>query len=206
MTRQSTMHSLVFLGLILCGLVGCTGSTPPARFYLLGTLPQTEAASPEASSAGPSLLVGPITLAAYLDRSQLMVREGTVGLGVNEFERWAEPLSDSFYRVLQENLSVLLNTADITTYLQQNPAPPDLQVVIHVSRFDLDPEGRARLVAFWSLDSGRDGKRLLGKKTVLTVPAASPAFKDRALAQNEALTEFSREIAAAVAELANPRP
>ncbi len=206
MSRFYLASRLVCLGIILWGLAGCIGVSPPAQFYLLGSLAQGEVPSTVVSREGPSVLVGPVTLAAYLDRTELIARSGPVELSLAEFDRWAEPLSDGFYRVLQENLSVLLNTANVSTFLQQSAASADFQVAIHISRFDLDAQGRAHLAAFWSLASGREEGPLLRKKTVVSVAAASPAFRDQVLAQDQALTLFSREIAAAVASAAKIRP
>jgi hypothetical protein len=112
---------------------------------------------------------------------------------------------DGFYRVLQENLSVLLDTPHVSTVLQQSPGPADFQVAVHVSRFDQDADGGAHLTAFWSLESFRAAGPVLRKKTVVRVAAASPALGDRVQAQDQALTVFSREIAAAVAA-AKPQP
>lgn len=200
MSRFYLTSRLVCLGILLWGLAGCSGVSPPARFYLLGGLAQGEAPSMVVAKEGPAVLVGPVTLAAYLDRDQLVARSGPVALRVAPFDRWAEPLSDGFYRVLQENLSVLLATPHVSTVLQQRPEPADFQIAIHVSRFDQDADGGAHLTAFWSLENIRAGGAVLRKKTVVQVAAASPALGDRVQAQDQALTVFSREIAAAIAE------
>jgi hypothetical protein len=128
-----------------------------------------------------------------------------VALRLDQFDRWAEPLSDSIYRVLQENLSILLATPHVSTVLQQSPVPADFQIAVHVSRFDQGADGGAHLTAFWSLENIRAKGPALNKKTVVQVAAASPALDDRVIAQDQALTIFSREIAAAVAD-AKPQP
>ena len=202
MSRIFLTSRLVCLGLVLWGLAGCMGSSPPARFYLLDSLAQGEGSLLVGAKEGPSVLVGPVTLAAYLDRDHLIARSGPVELRVAPFDRWAEPLTDSFYRVLQENLSVLLDTARISTVLQQSPGPADFQVAVHVSRFDQDADGGAHLTAFWSLENIRTAGPVLRKKTVVQVAAASPALGDRVQAQDQALALFSREVAAAVAAAA----
>jgi uncharacterized lipoprotein YmbA len=107
--------------------------------------------------------------------------------------------------VLQENLSVLLDTPHVSTVLQQSPGPADFQVAVHVSRFDQDADGGAHLTAFWSLENIRAGGPALRKKTVVHVAAASPALRDRVIAQDQALTVFSRDIAATVTA-AKPQP
>lgn len=206
MSRRFLIDRLMCLGIVLWALAGCTSGSPPARFYLLGGFAQGEASSMMVGKEGPSVLVGPVTLAAYLDRDQLITRSGPVELKVAPFDRWAESLMDGFYRVLQENLSVLLDTPHVSTVLQQSPGPADFQVAVHVSRFDQDADGGAHLTAFWSLESIRAAGPVLRKKTVVRVAAASPVLSDRVQAQDQALTVFSREIAAAVAAAAKPRP
>ncbi len=206
MSRRFLIYRLVCLGIVLGTLAGCMSGSPPARFYLLGSLAQGEVPSTVVAEEGPAVLVGPVTLAAYLDRDQLIARSGPVELQVAPFDRWAEPLADGFYRVLQENLSVLLDTARIGTVLQQSAAAADFQVGIHISRFDQDADGGAHLTAFWSLENIRAAGPVLRKKTVVRVAAASPALGDRVQAQDQALTVFSREIAAAIADAAKPQP
>ena len=206
MSQHFGIDRLVCLGIVLWALAGCTGSSPPARFYLLGGLAQGEASSMKFEKEGPSVLVGPVTLAAYLDRDQLITRSGPVALHLDQFDRWAEPLSDGIYRVLQENLSILLETPHVSTVLQQSSVPADFQIAVHVSRFDQGADGGAHLTAFWSLENTRAGGPLLRKKTVVQVAAASPALGDRVQAQDQALTVFSREIAAAVAAASKPQP
>jgi uncharacterized protein len=206
MSRFYLTSRLVCLGIVLWGLAGCIGVSPPARFYLLGSLAQGEAPPMVVAKESPAVLVGPVTLAAYLDRDQLVARSGPVELRVAPFDRWAEPLSDGIYRVLQENLSVLLATPHVSTVLQQSPGPADFQIAVHVSRFDQGADGGAHLTAFWSLENIRAGGAALRKKTVVHVAAASPALGDRVQAQDQALTVFSREIAAAIADAAKPPP
>ncbi len=93
---------------------GCAGTSEPSKFFLLLTLPEAgESGQSPVNSASPSVMVGPITLAAYLDRDQIVRRPGGNELTIDEFVRWGEPLQDNFYRVLIDNLSFLLNTAEI---------------------------------------------------------------------------------------------
>jgi uncharacterized lipoprotein YmbA len=181
---------------------GCAGTSEPSRFFLLLTLPETgERGSSPVGSASPSVMVGPITLAAYLDRDQIVRRPGGNELAINEFVRWGEPLQDNFYRVLIDNLSFLLNTAEVYGFNRHEIFPADFQVSIDVIRFDSEVDGDAYLSAFWTV-YGDDGETvLLTRKSNYQARPASDDVVGMVAAQNRTLTEFSREIAAAIRSL-----
>ena len=57
-----------------------------------------------------SIGVGPVHLPRYLDRPQIITRTKGTDLKLAEFHHWAEPLADTFMRVVSENLSTLVPT------------------------------------------------------------------------------------------------
>jgi uncharacterized lipoprotein YmbA len=183
-------------------LTGCTGKSQPSRFYLLRSLPESGAGMPKAAGRiGLSVLVGPITLPGYLDRSQLVTLTGQHELVLDEFTRWAEPLQDNFYRILVENLSLLLNTPEVYAYNSRGSRSTDFQIVIDITRFDAAAEGGAHLTAFWTVTGkDRDGD-LVKKKSVLRAKLETRGTTGTVAAQNRTLTEFSREIAAVIQSL-----
>ena len=191
---------MIFVAMLT--LSGCAGTSKPSKFYLLLTLPEAEGlVQLTVDPAAPSVLVGPITLAAYLDRDQIVRRAGKNELTIDEFTRWGEPLQANFYRVLIDNLSVLLSTPEIYNFSQRDVTPTDFQVIIDVLRFDSAVNGDAYMTAFWTV-MGEDGQTiLLNKKSVFQVPPTSGNVAGLVEAQNGVLTEFSREIAAAIRSL-----
>jgi len=192
--------AMIFVAMLT--LSGCAGTSKPSKFYLLLTLPEAEGlVQLTVDPAAPSVLVGPITLAAYLDRDQIVRRAGKNELTIDEFTRWGEPLQANFYRVLIDNLSVLLSTPEIYNFSQRDVTPTDFQVIIDVLRFDSAVNGDAYMTAFWTV-MGEDGQTiLLNKKSVFQVPPTSGNVAGLVEAQNGVLTEFSREIAAAIRSL-----
>lgn len=164
-------------------------------------MPQPEAGVPTADEVALSLLIGPITLPAYLDRAQIITLVGDQELVVDEFTRWAEPLRDTFYRVLVENLSLLLNTPEVYAYDRQGSKQADFQIIIDVTRFDTVAGQDSSLTAFWTV-VGKVGKSpVLKRKSVIHAAVPSAGIKALAGAQNRTLTEFSREIAKAIKSL-----
>ena len=69
------------------GLIGCAGKSQPSKFYLLRSLAGADSNQVVGVKRGPSVLVGPITLPAYLDRSQVVSIKGEYELHLDEFKR-----------------------------------------------------------------------------------------------------------------------
>ena len=201
MTSRGAKVFWVLLAVCPVIVAGC-GTSKPSQFYLLRPLPQSELGVPTAADkGGPAVLIGPVTLPAYLDRTQVVTLEGSHELAADEFIRWAEPLQENFSRVLLENLSLLLNTPEVYAFGHRSATPVDYQIIIDVTRFDTDAKGGADLTAFWRV-VGKDSKApLLKKKSVFRATAASAEITKILDAQNQTLTEFSRELAKAVQAL-----
>ena len=125
----SGLALLAALGLLACAPLG--GETPPSRFYLLEPLE-----APPARADGPQLGIGPIRLAAYLDRPQIVSRRGDHTLELAEFDRWAEPLDESITRVLMEDLGALLETDRVQRHPLRDVGKVDVQLELDVQRFD----------------------------------------------------------------------
>lgn len=180
-------------------LFGGRGGAPAARFYKLESLRELDTGWKErATLAEISIAVGPVWLAEYLDRPQILTAEAANELSVNEFERWAEPLKSGITRVIIDNLALLLNTNRVAA--ATSPAFPkaDYQVAIDISRFDGSPGSQVRLQSRWRII--RSGSNLLqaGHEAVLEEPWPGADFSSLVKAQSRLLGRLSREIAQAI--------
>ena len=193
----------VMLVFFAIGLTGCIGGTSkPSKFYLLRSMENPQKSLPTTGNKDSvSVLIGPITLPAYLDRTQVVTLAGKHELLVEEFNRWGESLQKTFYRVLLEDLSLLLNTAEVYAYDTSGSISTDFQIVIDVTRFDSVVGGNAYLTAFWTV-SGKDKTTpSITRKSVFRAPVSATGFPGVVDAQNQILTAFSREIASAIQSL-----
>ena len=202
MTR--TLLSEKIIGLILLAtvmLIGCRSSAPPVQFYTLSAT-RTQTVSNTITALKPiSVGVGPVAIPEVLDRPQIVVRTSPNKLKIDEFHRWAEPLKDSFGRVLADNLAILLKTVDVYQYRQRRDVPVDFQVEISVSRFFADADGTAVLAAYWSV-VGNNGKTVLSRKrSSISEKAVSRDFEAVVAAQNKTLQELSEQVAAEIQKL-----
>ena len=180
-------------------LGGCAAFAPradPSSFYILGALPEADLAAHESTAglkANFSVGLGPIELPGYLDRQQIATRTSTNRLSYSETERWAAPLAESFSRVLAQNISHLLNPAQMIHFPWQSNDTPDYQVKIEVLQFEGAGNQEAWLTARWSVID-RNKKILVGQRSQLSRRAGSLSTEDLVKALSETLGDLSREI------------
>lgn len=180
---------------------GCGAFAPradPSSFYILSALPEVHLATDKTTTGGIkanfSVGLGPIELPAYLDRQQIATRTSTNRLSYSETERWAVPLAESFSRVLGQNISHLLNPAQMIQFPWQSSEAPDYQVKIEVLQFEANSNQEAWLTARWAVID-RKKKNLVGQKSQLNRRAGSLSTEDFVKALSETLGDLSREIA-----------
>lgn len=178
---------------------GCATFAPradPSSFYILGALPEVDLAADKTTAAVKadfSVGLGPIELPGYLDRQQIATRTSTNRLSYSETDRWATPLAESFSRVLGQNISHLVNPAQMIQFPWQSNDAPDYQVKIEVLQFEGNSDQEAWLTARWSVID-RNKKILVGQRSQLHRRAGSLSTEDFVKALSETLGDLSREI------------
>jgi len=177
-------------------LIGCIGQSPPATHYLLTSIEKPSDSKQE--SAGESkplrIQVGPVLFPKYLDRPQMVFLNDDHHVTIDSFNRWAEPLSDNFTRVVVENLSVLLNSDFVDSYTFKKKTRIDYRISIDVRRFDATPGHEVVLIAGWVIYSGEDQSLLLEKRYDIRKPLATDSTSEMVAALNETINDFSLEI------------
>ena len=178
---------------------GCAVFAPradPSSFYILGALPEVDLAADKTTAgikANFSVGLGPIELPGYLDRQQVATRTSTNRLSYSETDRWAAPLAESFSRVLGQNISHLLNSAQMIQFPWQSNDAPDYQVKIEVLQFEGNSNQEAWLTARWTVID-RNKKILVGQRSQLNRRAGSLSSEDFVKALSETLGDLSHEI------------
>jgi uncharacterized lipoprotein YmbA len=186
--------TLGMIAVVMLAAAGCA-RTPPPNFYLL-----EEPAGSRLSGLdrGMAIGVGPLNLAGYLDRPNVVTRLTDHELQLSDFNRWAEPLKESILRVIGGNLSNMLETNRIYEIPWRNKEMPlEFRVEIDISRFDGCLGGDALLAARWTL-YGRDEKTLVTRVSLITVASGGDGYDRLIGAQNQALRKLSQEIVDAI--------
>jgi uncharacterized lipoprotein YmbA len=181
-------------------LLASCANTTPTRFYTLSSLPAAPGEAPAMASQDLTVAVGPVTLPEYLNRPQLVTRDGSNRVDLADFDSWIEPVQGLFARTLAQNLSVLLGTDDVLLLPQRRPVRPDYLVEVEVTRFDVETSGNAVLDArWWVLDEGGEAVLRNGRSTIVQ-PTTTGDHAAAAQALSGALIGMSREIAGAIAD------
>ena len=186
---------LLAVSIILASLaIGC-GITKPAHFYLLTPQPSNVESIQQASPSSPMILVGPVRLPEYLNRSQIIHYSTANELKLNEYHRWAEPLENNVARVLSENLRQQLQNNHVLLYPGLNVRHFDYRVSIDVTRFDVDTSSHVVLAVNWVLRAGHGDETLLVHRLTIREPVQNRDYGSIVSTQSRALGKLSAAMA-----------
>jgi len=184
---------------------GC--ATPPSSFYVLTPMPG--AAGRDSGISGGTLAIGlgPVTFPQFLDRPQIVAREGTNRLSLDELHRWGGSLQDEFLRVWSENLAMLLETSRILVLPSEVRTPVDFRILATVLDFEGISDREAILKIRWLVQDGQGDRVLVVREDRYTSPLRQGGGEEALVAaMSECLGAFSRDVAEVVRELPKPVP
>ena len=183
---------LVALGLVLVFLAaGCLGGNAPTRFYVLAPGEMAALGGAGALTVG----LGPVGLAGYLDRPQIVTRPAADKIDIGEFDQWGEPLREGITRVLAEDLARQMPSARISVFPWRSLEQVRYHIVVDVTQLDGPAGGDLALEARWRI------LEMAAKTTRLTEPTGGAGYSPTVSAMSRALAALSREMAQALAAL-----
>lgn len=138
-----------FLSAVLASVftlsAGC--SFAPVEFYQL----QREANSVSNQAEGPAVLIGPVKLADYLQREQILQRQTDGRLLHSREGRWAGDLQEEVGLLLLRQIAQQTGNSHIALYPDRVGVVQQAQIVLNISRLDSGPQQPAVLEAQWRL-------------------------------------------------------
>jgi uncharacterized lipoprotein YmbA len=191
----ATARSITVCVMVALLLTACS-SSPPVRYFALSS---TVADGRQHSDDDVVLGVGPMRMAEYLNRSQIVTRGAGAEINVDEFSRWAEPLEVAFHRVLSTDIDNTMDGVTVLAFPWESAVrrQVDYRLLGDVIRFDADRSGRVVLATQWGIAAVESGDVVVrARRTRYEAQAGSrddPASVVSAM--NEALAKFSRDIA-----------
>ncbi len=205
MSYTSTPKLVTTVLILLCSgmltIYGC--SSKPTKFYVLTPLAEVQTIPDRLNEDTLSIGVGPISLPDYVNRPQIVTKNGANELVIDEFYRWAEPLRTNVSRVLRDNLATLLGTENINKYPWNRFVHIDYQVSIDFTRFDSVIGKEATIEARWVILTDRGRNEALRKKSKITKKAETEHYDAIVIAESQALAELSQQIAHEIHTLSN---
>lgn len=167
---------------------GCGAATK--SFYVL---------TPDGNSpagGGTGIGVGPVTLAEYIDRPNLVLAQGPHELSVAEDHRWAGDLPASIGRVTATNLGRRLGTGNVRTYPWQGDGGLRWQVTLDIRQFHGGADGHAVIEAGWRVYS-LPGRQVVAARTFVDrEPLGADGYPALVAAQSRLLSRLADDIAA----------
>ncbi|MCK5852256.1 membrane integrity-associated transporter subunit PqiC [bacterium] len=178
---------LIFLG-------GC-GTSRPSRFYTLNSMPIPPEKA-ELSDKQNRITVG-IDLndiPAYLNKPQMTVRVSANELKLDEFNRWAETVKDSFPKIIADNFISILPTDKFIVFSRKGIISVDYQIIINVTRFDGAPGKSVSLITQWGIYDSKEDKLLSAHTSDINVKVNGDDFDSLVTAQSKAMELLSRQM------------
>ncbi len=188
LARSITLCAFVSL------LVAACGSSPPVRYFALSPIDSVQGQDPDDSV---TLGVGPLRLPEYLNRSQLVTRGNGSELEIDEFSRWAEPLTLALHRVVSTDVDNMMNGVVVIVFPWEAVVHNDVdyRLIGEVTRFDADRSGRVVLDIQWVISEVSAGVVVPARRSKYeTQVARSDDPANVASAMNDALAMFSRDV------------
>ncbi|WP_426117639.1 PqiC family protein [Pseudomonas sp. DSP3-2-2] len=137
---------VVLLMTSVLGLAGCSVHQPTALYQLDSGTP-----GQPTRSTGLAVLLGPVTVADYLQRETLLQRQPDGSLTASEEGRWAGSLSSDIDQLLLRQLAWKLDSQRVVLAPAVTDFTPDVQVVLSITRLDSGAKQPAILDAQWRL-------------------------------------------------------
>lgn len=128
------------------GLAGCSVHQPVSLYQLDSGSP----AQP-AQSAGMAVLLGPVSIADYLQRETLLQRQPDGSLQASTDGRWAGSLSSDINQLLLRQVAGHLDSQRVVLAPATLGFTPDVQVLLSITRLDSGESQPAILDAQWRL-------------------------------------------------------
>lgn len=205
---------VVFAACALTFAGGCSSllapRPDPTKFYVL--TPIADAIHPTPPAAHRLAIgLGPVKFPDYLAHLEVVTRVSPNRVELSTSDRWAEPLDESFRRVLALNLATLLDTDQVVAFPWYASATLDYTIEITVERFERDGSGGTQLIADWTIRGAHNDRPLLSRQSNFSESAgvqsgaahtgAATSMDAAAAALSADLSDLSKQIADAVTAL-----
>lgn len=159
---SATVRRTGWMALAALLLGGCA-SAPPLRLYTLGDPAISE--DPRVLPRRAAVIeVDRLILPRELDSEDIFLRDGNV-LKRSSTGRWASRFSLLATDLVTSRLAMRAPDALVTDQLPIEA--PDCRILIHISRLDVDENGRALMDAEWQITAGtRESGPILGRTQI----------------------------------------
>lgn len=178
------------------GLAGCSVHQPVSLYQL----DSGEPGQPK-QSAGMAVVLGPVSVADYLQRETLLQRQADGSLTASTEGRWAGSLSADIDQLLVRQLAWRLDSQRVVLAPANTGFNPDVQVLLSITRLDSGANQPAILDAQWRLLDRRGQVR--DNRIVHLEQPHTGTSAAQVQAQGQLLQRLAEQLSVALKPLAN---
>jgi uncharacterized lipoprotein YmbA len=166
--------------------------SPRKNYYYLSPISEKTTTQNAANQNLQLIGIGPVDIAEYLTRSQIIDNQTDNTLTLSENAYWAEPLDKSIARVISLNLTQMNNSRSFVNFPWRSDTKPHYSLRLHID--ELSRSGKnANINATWELIDNDGRKSILRHNFLHSLPAESGA-KGLASTYSQLLAELSKQI------------
>jgi hypothetical protein len=178
--------------LLLLPLAACAGRSDPNLYVMAPAAARSEAVQ----DRGPVVAVVRVRMPDYLDRREIVSRQGANALHVADNDQWGEPLDEGVPRVLAENLSHDLAGGRVVAARDAHGLSVPYEYFVTLDSYE-PTDGVAVMRGHWQLrDTG--SRQVLAEGVIdQQRPIAAHGYGAMVQALNDDLNDSSRQIAEA---------
>lgn len=176
-------------------LAGCTASKPTSFYILTEKTPEKGTGAQDRDTACPAVKLGEVSFPGYLDGTSIMTRVGPNRLRLSELHHWAEPLKESFARVLAANLDSRLCDEDSGIVSRNSRPGKEYRLRVNVLRFEPWKRELVLLRARWSIVNTKNGEAVCTRLSSHKHSLAGAEHQHVAGAMSQAVASLSADIA-----------
>jgi uncharacterized lipoprotein YmbA len=176
--------------LLLLAALPAACSSPNPILYVMAPVP-----GPVRTGAPRNIALRSVSLARYLERSQIVRSSEGYRLDVLSNEWWGEPLDALIDRILVQELTQRLSGSTVYADTSAISTAPDATVEVNIQRFDLDHTGAVLLLAQIAVG----GQVTRSRGVTVTVTPNGTATSALVAAMSNALGQLADAIAALLA-------
>lgn len=182
------------LRLLLCcalpGLLAACGGAGE-NYYRLNP---TAAAASGASGGGPSVVIGPVSLPSYIDRTEIVFANGPNEFQIPSNALWAGSLQENISRTVAADLGRLLGSSQVRAGLETG-ARPRYRVALDIRQFHGISGQEAILDLSWRIQSGASGATISRQSGSFREPIIGDGYGPLVTAESRLLEQAAAAIA-----------
>ncbi|MBU1232551.1 MAG: PqiC family protein [Proteobacteria bacterium] len=177
---------------------GCMKQGIPLYYHTLSNPGQASVSPPQNDL--PTILVGPVRVASFLDQKQLVKQRTSNSVSLIEQHRWAGNLSEMLSNALITQLSQMLNNEKVYSF-PNTTSGNGLRLELDFLHFEEDQNRMAIIEARWRILS-EDNQTILHSATShYKIPPATQDYDALVKGLSQGLTRLSQEISAKILSL-----